>query len=1139
MHSILRYLGPILIFSLLSISELSAQWGAPYSNNWLKDQYNQPFVKVKVTSNGVYKIPISSLPAEFRTVNSSRLQLWHRGSQIDIISADNSEIIFYGVLNDGQSDELLYRSSITQPSINSRTNPYVSIYSDVSAYFLTIGPKDGNRALKISKDLDKGLTSDPYHLQTDILKFVEHYSHSPSINFITLNLVQSFLEKGKGLTSKIYGKNSAVTNPNLNGDPVFNLVMPNLYIDSNKRPELEILLYGRTTNSNNISVQIGKNINELRTFSDNINFDGFTDVKRLYGLKVSNDLSDSDVTNDGNTYLKLVSNKVTELNSSTGLYSVTYLKLSYPQMFNMNKKGKAVFNLLPTSNTFSRVAIKNAPENVKVFDVTDIHKPKVLSGSIIDGVFEVMVPRQKDQMASLLVTNEEAVITSAGISVEKISFIEPSDYNYLIVTVSNLRKVANEYAEYRKSEIGGSFKPLVMDVKDIYSQFNYGEPSPVAIRRFVDYMLSKGVDPKHQLLLIGHSISNGDSINYKKELEGMVPTVGYPGSDLLLVTGLAGSSIDNPAIPVGRISAVTESHVRNYLEKVKSYESNANGDISWKKEILHLSGGKSASEIVQLKTALSSLTPVVEGGEVGGMVKAFEKQSVIEVEKVNITPELNNGVGMISYFGHGSTNITDLDMGYVSDATRGYKNKNKYPLMFFNGCGVGNIFKGNLNEDITAGDREPLSFDWMYAKDKGAIAIIANSYYSFLSPSSRYIKELYQRIFSSSATSQLTIGQIQKDIAKQISSESYSEYDVANLHQSVLQGDPSLNLIRSSNPDYKLDASGAITLHSESSNKTIGQSKTLTVAIDISNIGSYSKNQLIPVIARLFYRSGYTEDKRLNVASLSYRDTIFLSLNNSQPLGRIEIGIDPENTIVELSKSNNSGQLIVDWDIAKSQKIYPLGKLVDIIPPILNVSFNNLGLKNDEAIAPNPEIKIILTDDNPLPLDSTLLDVYIKHCGDNNCDFVKLLYSDSRIRFTAVNSNTLQIKYITSTFLTGNYELLINSKDGSGNTISNSYHIKFEILGEPVKHKITVSPNPASEYIRFELEGYELGLYSSMEYVIYDQKGNIIEDKRIDAVNKIWYWIPGTIPAGMYFYKAFLRRDNFSDEIFVGKIIIK
>ena len=51
-----------------------------------------------------------------------------------------------------------------------------------------------------------------------------------------------------------------------------------------------------------------------------------------------------------------------------------------------------------------------------------------------------------------------------------------------------------------------------------------------------------------------------------------VPSLGYPSADILITSGLAGTSGTEPAIPTGRLSAITEQEVFDYLAKVVEYE---------------------------------------------------------------------------------------------------------------------------------------------------------------------------------------------------------------------------------------------------------------------------------------------------------------------------------------------------------------------------------------------------------------------------------------------------------------------------------------------------------------------------------------------------------------------------------------
>ena len=61
-----------------------------------------------------------------------------------------------------------------------------------------------------------------------------------------------------------------------------------------------------------------------------------------------------------------------------------------------------------------------------------------------------------------------------------------NEADYVIITPRALRASADIMADYRRFESG--FRVAVVDIQDIYDQFDYGRPTPIAIRRFVYQM---------------------------------------------------------------------------------------------------------------------------------------------------------------------------------------------------------------------------------------------------------------------------------------------------------------------------------------------------------------------------------------------------------------------------------------------------------------------------------------------------------------------------------------------------------------------------------------------------------------------------------------------------------------------------
>lgn len=783
----------VIIGLILGVSVGNAQtpWSGVYGNEWLTGKYGQEWLKISVSQKGIHKV---TLPANFQN-KANQLHLYHRGVEVALTSASNTEIEFYGVPNDGASDALLYR-----PFTGVRSNPYYSIYSDVSAYFLSFSGSTTKLAFNQSVIPASG-SPESYHLQRDLKVYTESDTYAGSDNLAIHSLDQSFLIEGKGRSSKAYYRKSGATP---SGNPIFAypFQLKNLTLDPNKMPLIEVLLNGRTFTNNKIKASIGKTAAALTDYPGLIEFSDFIPYKKQYTINTSSDIDNG----TGQGHFQLESTQITDQNSTTGLFSVTYIRLIYPQAFNMSGVSSATFNLLPTPNPTSNVSILNAPANARIYDITDADNPRLIPGSYNGTTLNTMVERNANVELNLLVTSETK--NDDVVSPVEFTSYSPSAKDYLIITNETLFASANSYAAYRESSAGGSYKTLVVKIKDIYNQFNYGEPSPVAIRRFSDYMIHSAPRAKHNLLLIGSSTTISAKLFLNRELNEEIPTIGYPGSDVLLVEGLAVGMSDIPTIPVGRISATTPTQVDNYLEKITTYEGQF--QQSTRKKVLHINGGLYSGETGKFAGYLSDYAGSVTNDPFKGTVVQKIKGATdfgYPSNNLDISGDINAGVGMLTYFGHGSSHYTDNNIGYVTDPSRNYNNTGKYPVMYFNGCGVGNIFNGGLSPFPTSplANQMSLSSDWLLAEKKGAIAIVANSYYAFETSSKNYIGALYNGLFKSDAERQ-TIGQIHKNAAQRIISGMVgarvmaSDYDIASNHQSLLLGDPALTILNLFNP---------------------------------------------------------------------------------------------------------------------------------------------------------------------------------------------------------------------------------------------------------------------------------------------------------------------------------------------------
>ncbi len=368
--------------------------------------------------------------------------------------------------------------------------------------------------------------------------------------------------------------------------------------------------------------------------------------------------------------------------------------------------------------------------------------------------------------------------------------------NYIIIThpalqqpVGSSKNPVQAYATYRASAAGGGFDTLTATVTDLFNAFSYGERSPLAIRRFMDFMLAKQpVNRPVFLFLIGQSRDpQGVRKNANAFLLDMIPNAGWPGSDVLLVDGLAGNSQNPtpenvPAVAIGRLNANQPQQVLDYLEKIREHETPDTAS-AWQRRVLHLSGGRSADELVRFRAYVDAFAAFAQQPPLSATVTTLGKQTDEPVEILPVVDPVNQGVALLTLFGHSSLDVADVDIGFASDAARGYANRGRYPFVFVNGCAAGNFFFG----------RPTFGTDWVLTPRRGAIGFLAHTYNGFDEPLRDYAAQFYGVLADSTFTNQ-AIGRIQQETIRRYIVQHQDIYAITNAQQITLQGDPAVRI---------------------------------------------------------------------------------------------------------------------------------------------------------------------------------------------------------------------------------------------------------------------------------------------------------------------------------------------------------
>ncbi len=865
---------------------LAGQGFGQSSNSWIN--FSQSYYKIPVAQDGMYRLTYADLQAAglpIGTIDPRRFNLYHRGveqaitvtGQNDAVFDPSDVIEFYGRRNDGTLDADLYEPVSSQP------HAYYNLFTDTTAYFLTWNPLPvpGKRMEVFAEVNSSSLPTEAAHMLESRQVFTNEFS------FVGDLQTTSFTQ-GEAWT----GTTICTVSSGCTGQQDFlvdNLLGP---MTTSGLPALEILLSGRGETFHNAEVYGGANAGALRLL-------GTVNSFLFETTKLTIPLAWSDIGADGKMTIRV---KIINTGDRDAV-SVSYLRVTMPQDFNARSTDGKILQLLPNGAGKSYIEIQNVLAGSTLYDITDPNTVRIIGTSPIAGGLSAVVNNTSGGRKLLV---NKAVIAP---SLKKVSFrsINPATPKFIVISHRSLMKpglsyanAVQAYAAYRASPAGGSYDTLVVDIGQLYDQFNYGEISPRAVFQFMKFM-DAGGDPQF-LFLIGKGLelSYGyyrKSTHAPGEFHDLVPSAGIPGSDMAFTAGLAGTT-KQPGIATGRLTASDPVQVAAYLNKVKESES-LSFDALWRKDLLHLSGGINAGEPQLFRSFVDGFKAIAEDVYLGGQVQTISKQT-LNVELINVKDEVNKGLNLITFYGHSGPGTIDIDIGYVSDPTLGYQNAGKYPGFLINGCNAGRFFDNR----VTFGE------DWMLTANKGAKAFIAHSSFGYVNALRQYSDLFYKVAFGDSTYVHKGVGEVQKEVGRRyLAAYGSSTQAVTQVQQMVLLGDPAVSLFGARKPDYEV-SNGSVSVVSFDANPVTAQSDSFAIEFRVRNFGRAHNLPLKVEVQRkltdgsvLFYDSTY--------APVHYSEILRMIIRKG--VGSVESGnnlflvaLDPGSVVDELSETNNT-----------------------------------------------------------------------------------------------------------------------------------------------------------------------------------------------------------------------------------------
>lgn len=929
----------LIFISLIGFSQ-------PFGNEWI--DYSRPHYTFKITENGLYRISYETMlnaGIPVNTISVDDFQVFGKDREQPIWINDGGDnsfdfgdyIEFYGEKNDGWLDSLLYDDP------NSIANPGYSLYNDTLTYFLTWKPGNHERFFQETDVNFANYPSQNYFIQREAIMYSNQYHGGYAIN----NAYSSFYQEGEGWGSS-----------NWNGANNFTRTIPVSTPSPYQGAEAPDVKFHGKSNANSNASFTGEGNHHLRWELQNTNRILYDEVFIGYRQTIVDTVFPSSLLTNGNT--NVLFKIIGDQGAQTDFQSVNYLYLEYPRQPNLNGQNYADFWIENASNASkTRLDLVNANFTnpiCYVFEGTIPRKvPMVQNG----GQWQLLIPNSPN-------SPRQRVIISESNLAKNISNLNPVNGNgiftnysnldfesaYLMVYHKSMVSGATQYRNYRSSNAGGNYNAILCDIDELYLQFGGGVPKHIlGIRRMAEYAFNQSVEKPKALLIMGKGIREANEPNTftgsgtRKSAtaygQSLIPSYGYPSSDVCITGKFQNSTSWAPAIPTGRIAVKNNEELIAYLNKIQTFEANQNPndvytkpDKEWQKQVLHFGGGASSSEQLLFRSYLNSMKNTIEGPKFGGNVRSFFKDNsnpFNPLQTGEVNELLEEGVSLMTFFGHASATGFDQSI----DEPENWGNTGKYPIVLGNSCYTGDIFQPT---SVSASER------FVLIPELGAIAFMSSTKLGFASFLNVYSSEFYRQL--STTNYGLPMGEQVIETIRNIEGSNTNYLLEATVTQMTLHGDPVVKLNWHEKPEIDLTIEDISFSPSQFDLST----DSLEMQIVLTNLGQSITDTFSLSVRRNFPSTLIDSLYLININGLNYKDTIRIKMPVQQDIGigmnSFDVQVDIPSFVDEVYDEVNNNQVIVDLFID-----------VDGINPVLPYNY---------AVVPSDSIVLMASTINPV-----------------------------------------------------------------------------------------------------------------------------------------------------------------------------
>ncbi len=459
----------------------------------------------------------------------------------------------------------------------------------------------------------------------------------------------------------------------------------------------------------------------------------------------------------------------------------------------------------------------------------------------------------------------------------------------IVITHDSVINSATKYANYRALKNG--VKAIVVNVDDIYKEFNYGQKSALAIKSFLSYAYNNWRKPSLSFVAIW-----GDaSIDCRKVVEGtkttdLVPSYGLPASDAWYSFLNSNNKDYDAKFVISRIPAYNESTGYDYLDKIKEYEIN---EVKpWKKKYLSISAGSdkvTAEEFYKYSQVYSNYFIDENFCAEVVIVKKLDPNYIENSEATRIRNELNNGAFWTTYIGHGSPSQLELD-GWRPEELN---NPGKYGVLATVSCNTSSFAEWAFN---WARNEE-----YVMTPKKGFISAIGSSSTGIIDVDLLLMSRIFYYLTNEESLNN-NVG-VLLNLAK--SGLSNDIISLGAKYQYTLIGDPMINLSFKLGSDIYIDKNN-YAIHNENGNLELNENDTICNLKFVLNNNGFKEQNKFRLIGRHTYNN-IVEDYFNEIDGVCLNTPVSYNINIKNKVGdhKFEVFIDSEKVTKDYNRENN------------------------------------------------------------------------------------------------------------------------------------------------------------------------------------------------------------------------------------------